>query len=171
MSAVSEPTYQREGNKIRVSMMLKVPIDLELELLGMPGVGGSQIDGSPTGDFGSAVVMSGEGEADFYEEIRVLSNQLVAQLLQDRQVVSTFPQTQHEQDNPANQEEGTTKTERSINTWVPDSEKAVIQSATPPLEKKPTGRLLDSFNNGLTLAVNVVGSALFLGKLANYTWE
>ncbi|MDF5717997.1 MAG: hypothetical protein PUP93_30070 [Rhizonema sp. NSF051] len=228
MSAFSKPMCHREGNKIRVSIMLKVPIDLDLELLGMPPTSSSSVLDSPTGDSELEVEISGEGEADCYENVQALSNQLVAQLLQNRQIETTSPQTQHEQDNLPNQPEGSAKAERSMNTWSPSSEKAARQPVTakeilektrqplsnrpsdqlsvsptspdmvelteeirrvplptlgegssdfseegrtPPFEKKLTGHLLDSFNNGLTLAVNVVGTVLFLGKLANYTWE
>ncbi|MBR8840184.1 MAG: hypothetical protein DSM106950_40890 [Stigonema ocellatum SAG 48.90 = DSM 106950] len=87
MSALSEPTCHLEGNKIRVSMMLKVPIDIEIELLGMPSTPSSQ--GSVTGDSELAL-------DDFSEQVRVLSNRIVAQLFQSGLAVSTVPQTQHD---------------------------------------------------------------------------
>ncbi len=42
---------------------------------------------------------------------------------------------------------------------------------TPTVEKTRMGRYLDWLNDGLALSVNFTGSCLFLGKLANYSWE
>ncbi len=170
MSALPEPNYRLEANKLHISLMLKVPIDIEVELGMSPTNHQKEQDlVSQTENFKSAVVMSEVSQVDFEEQIRVLSNQIVAQLFQDGEVFSTFEETQDEQ-NLVNQESTLTSEESAVDILLLEKDNAVIEEVTQTPEKQKR-RFIDSLNDGLTLAVNVVGTALFLGKLANYSWE
>jgi hypothetical protein len=104
MSALPEPNCRLEGNKLHISLMLKVPIDIEVEL-GMSPTTCDQAKGqdlvSQTEDLKSAVVMTEGIQVEFDEQVRVLSNQIVAQFFQGNEVFSTFEETQDE-DNLAN---------------------------------------------------------------------
>ena len=172
MSALPEPNCRLEGNKLHVSLMLKVPIDIEVEL-GMSPIISHQAKGqdlvTQTENLKSAVVMSEVSQVEFEEQIRVLSNQIVTQLFQDSQVFSRFEETQDE-DHLANQESTPTLQKSAVDILLLEKDDAGIIEVTHTPEKQ-NRRIIDSLNDGLTLAVNVVGTALFLGKLANYSWE
>ncbi|MBW4567140.1 MAG: hypothetical protein KME31_03675 [Tolypothrix carrinoi HA7290-LM1] len=170
MSALNEPNSRLEGNKLHISLMLKVPIDIEVELGISPKNYQKKQDlVSQTEDFKSAVVMSKLNQVEFEEQIRVLSNQIVTQLFQEGEVFSTLPETQILENLP-----------EQISTSIPDSstgdillsekDNVYIEEVTQIPERQKR-RFVDSLNDGLTLAVNAVGTALFLGKLANYSWE
>lgn len=149
--------------KVRVSIMLKVPIDLDLELLVTPPTDKIPVkhkELSLQSDRTTGVKISQETQANLNENIQDLSTQIIDQLLQDWQAFFP-PQTQHQQDNLVNKAE-----------LRHDSQKGALKrNYKPTVEQKRKGRVLDTFNDGFTLAVNTVGAVLFLGKLANYTWE
>jgi hypothetical protein len=171
MSALPEPNCRLEGNKLHISLMLKVPIDIEVELLGMSPTS-HQVEGEgfvrQTEDLKSAVVMSEASQVEFEEQIRILSNQIVAELFQGGEAFSTFEETQYE-DNLVNQET-TSTADSGVDILLLEKDDAAIEEVTHTPEKQKR-RFIDSLNDGLTLAVNAVGTALFLGKLANYSWE
>ncbi|MBW4447196.1 MAG: hypothetical protein KME38_10070 [Spirirestis rafaelensis WJT71-NPBG6] len=172
MSALPEPNCRLEGNKLHVSLMLKTPIDIEVELLGMsPTSHQVESEGfiSQTDNFKSAVVMSEVTQLEFEEQIRVLSNQIVAELFQGGEAFYTFEETQYE-DNLVNQESTSTQDCSSVDILSLEKHNAAIEEVAYTSEKQKR-RFIDSLNDGLTLAVNAVGTALFLGKLANYSWE
>ncbi|MFH7028398.1 MAG: hypothetical protein ACHBN1_24135 [Heteroscytonema crispum UTEX LB 1556] len=184
MSAFSEPKYYSEGNKLLVSFMLKVPIELEIELLGMPPTVQQQVKGqvkgqefvSQTGNSESAVVINEDTQAELYEKIRVISDQLVVQLLESCEAVSNSPPTQHEKDIAKAEQFGIDTSllkEEKQERKEEEKEEGTIPKVTPPtpFEKKRMARIFDSVNDGFTLGVNVVGRIFFLGKLANYSWE
>lgn len=172
MSALNEPNCRLEGNKLHLSLMLKVPIDIEVELLGMSPTSHQLEDKGfvrQTENLKSAVVMSEASQVEFEEQIRVLSNQIVAELFQVNKVFSTFEETQYE-DNLVNQESTSTPEESAVDILLLEKDDADVEEVTHTPEKQKR-RFIDSLNDGLTLAVNAVGTALFLGKLANYSWE
>jgi hypothetical protein len=172
MSALPEPKCHLEGNKLHISLMLKVPIDIEVEL-GMSPTDSYQVEGqgfiSQTEDLKSAVVMTEVSQVEFDEQVRILSNQIVAQFFQGNEAFSTFKETQDE-DNLANQESTFTPDFSSVDILSLEKHNAAIEEVAHTPEKQKR-RFIDSLNDGLTLAVNAVGTALFLGKLANYSWE
>lgn len=171
MSALPEPNCPLEANKLHISLMLKVPIDIEVELLGMSPTSHQVEDKGfvrQTEDLKSAVVISEPSQVEFEEQIRVLSNQIVAELFQGGEAFSTFEETQYE-DNLVNQET-TSTADSAVDILLLEKDDAAIEEVTHTPEKQKR-RFIDSLNDGLTLAVNAVGTALFLGKLANYSWE
>jgi hypothetical protein len=172
MSALPEPNCHLEGNKVHASLNLKTPIDIEVQLLGMsPTSHQVESEGfvSQTENLKSAVVMSEVTQLEFEEKIRVLSNQIVAELFQGGEAFSTFEETQDEE-NLANQGSISTADCSSVDILYLEKDNAAIEEVTHTSEKQKR-RFIDSLNDGLTLAVNAVGTALFLGKLANYSWE
>ncbi len=165
MPALPEPNCRLEGNKLHVSLMLKVPIDIEVEL-GMSPTNSHEKEQdlvSQTEIIDSAVVMSEVSQVEFEEQIRILSNQIVAQLFQKGEVLSTFEETQDQKSTSTSDSSG-----EDILSLEEDNAAIKEVKQTPERQKR---RLIDSLNDGLTLAVNAVGTALFLGKLANYSWE
>ena len=165
MPTFPEPNCRLEGNKLHVSLMLKVPIDIEVEL-GMSPTNSHQMEQdlvSQTEIINSAVVMSEVSQVEFEEQIRILSNQIVAQLFQKDEVLSTFEETQ-------DQESTSTSDSSGVDILSLEKDNAAIKEVKQTPEKQKR-RFIDSLNDGLTLAVNAVGTALFLGKLANYSWE
>jgi len=165
MPALPEPNCRLEGNKLHVSLMLKVPIDIEVEL-GMSPTNSHEKEQdlvSQTEIINSAVVMSEVNQVEFEEQIRILSNQIVTQLFQKNEVLSTFEETQ-------DQESTSTSDSSGEDILSLEKDNAAIKEVTQTPERQKR-RFIDSLNDGLTLAVNAVGTALFLGKLANYSWE
>ncbi len=159
-------------------MMLKMPIEIELDVLGLPPTRDHQIEEqeffSRPEDSGATTVISEVDQADLYGDVRILSSQLVGQLDQGCQVFYTEPQTQHEQDNSGIYEQDTAAKRECLNTLALEEGFAAIQSHTPSLKNKSTGNvldLLDSFNDGLAYVINAMGAILRLGKLVNYSWE
>jgi hypothetical protein len=164
MRALPEPNCRLEGNKLHVSLMLKVPIEIEVELGMSPTSHEKEQDlVSQTENLKSAVAMSEVSQVEFEEQIRILSNQIVTQLFQKNEVLSTFEETEY-------QENTSTSDSSGEDILSLEEDNAAIQEVkqTPERQKR---RFIDSLNDGLTLAVNAVGTALFLGKLANYSWE
>ncbi len=110
MSAFPEPTIHSEGRKLRVSIMLKVPIDLQLEMLGLPSTIVHQFQDQEiliqTEDFGEATLIDEVAKTEIEENIEVLSNQIVNQLLQNCKAFST-PQLESVEDNPEIHEQDT----------------------------------------------------------------
>ncbi|WP_156818077.1 hypothetical protein [Mastigocladopsis repens] len=181
--------------------MLKVPIDIELDVLGIPPTNSHQIEGQELlkliEDSRSAIVISGVNQAELCSSnVEISSNQLVGQLeqvqvvstahIQDKQdtpghhqegiiaecqLIDSLAQIQDEQDNSGNYQEDTIIEFYHINSLLVEQGFATIQPLPPVFKKKLTKRVFDSLNDGLTLAVNTVGTILFLGKLANYSWE
>lgn len=167
------PSYNpnSEGRKFQISLMLKMPIDIELEFSGMPSANYNQVEGNSE----SAVVISNKGKPELVD-FQVLSNQILNQLLQACQETTT---SQYEQDNLGNNQEDTNLAElKSVDTLLANvvanqqfTPPAAIQQLTTPMEKKQRGRLLDLINDSFTLSINSIGTIFFLGKLANYSWE
>jgi hypothetical protein len=164
MPDLPKPNCRFEGNKLHVSLMLKVPIDIEVELGVSPTSHQKEQDlVSQTENLKSAVVMSEVSQVEFEEQIRILSNQIVTELFQKGEALSTFEETE-------DQESTTISDSSGVDILSLEEDNAAIEEVkqTPERQKR---RFIDSLNDGLTLAVNAVGTALFLGKLANYSWE
>ncbi|GAB1538553.1 hypothetical protein NUACC21_12150 [Scytonema sp. NUACC21] len=209
MSISPNPNSYSKGQKINVSMMLKVPIDIELEIVGVPSTQSQQTEDKETvrlieENSDARVIVSGIGLAKLQEDNQALFSQIVNQLQQENKIFSTLTQIQPEQDNTGNTGNLDQKCDSlpianefmpevpsllQNNSTSPGSEVGqkdalcdridtlqnenftVLQPQTSRPNKKLTVRLSDSLNDGMTLAVNTIGAILFLGKLANYSWE
>ncbi|MBD2771031.1 hypothetical protein [Iningainema tapete] len=164
MSAVNLHNPHSEGRKVHISLMLKMPIDIELELSVMPSTIHSKVEGNSE----SAVVISNQGQPEL-EHVQLLSNQILNQLVQACQVIDT-PLHQKQNDLENNQQDSTVTELKSKDTLLAQ-EQAIqeftppkgIQQLTSPIKEKPKGRLLDLLKDSFTLSVNSVGTILFLG--------
>ena len=234
--SLPEPKCDLKGNKLTISFMLKVPIDIEVELLGMQPTSNQvkreefinqieysglhldtiqnltpSVPGTPllNKERGRGEVLStsnqephltpsvpdtpllnkerGRGEvlctsnreplylestiinhlsqAEFDEQVRVLSNQIVTEILHGGEIFSPLEKNQVESDNLENQQPELS----DANILLSNEQEVVIQEVNQTEQQKR--RFIDSLNDGLTLGVNAVGTVLFLGKLANYSWE
>ncbi|MCC5606973.1 hypothetical protein LC612_09290 [Nostoc sp. CHAB 5834] len=167
-----------QKRKLNISLLLKVPIDLEIEVLGVPPTNCHQAEHKKEdtnifkliGDSEPEIVISGASLADLDENSQALVSQIVGELEQTGKIFSTFSQTQYEQDKPGNYEQEIVEKYECIDTFSIEDFVA-IQPETPQRHKKIMGRFLDSLSDSFALAVNSMGTVLFLGKLANYTWE
>ncbi|MCC5665730.1 hypothetical protein LC653_17840 [Nostoc sp. CHAB 5784] len=144
-----------------VAIKLNVPIFIEPTLL---------IIFNLRGDSEPEIVISGASLADLDENSQALVSQIVGELEQTGKIFSTFSQTQYEQDKPVNYEQEIVEKYECVDTFSREDFVA-IQPETPQLHKKIMGRFLDSLSDSFALVVNSMGTVLFLGKLANYTWE
>lgn len=204
--SVPEPKCDLKGNKLTISFMLKVPIDIEVELSVIQPTS-NQVKGEEfvnQTEYSSLYLDTiqnltpsvpdtpllnkerGRGEvlctsnreplhleptiinhfnqAEFDEQVRVLSNQIVTEILHSGEIFSQLDINQVESDRLENQQP-----ELSDANILSNKEEVVIQEVNQ-IEKQKRG-FIDSLNDGLTLGVNTVGTVLFLGKLANYSWE
>ncbi len=167
MSTLPDSMQKR---KLNISIILKVPIDLEIEVLGVPSTNCHQTEDKNEdknffnliGDSQPEVMIDGASLAELDEDNQALVSQLVGQLEQKGKIFSMLSQTQHEQK--------IADKCKYLDTFATE-EFAVIQPQTPTHNQKKIGRFLDSFNDSFAFVVNTMGTVLFLGKLANYTWE
>lgn len=177
MSTLPDSTQK---HKLNISMMLKVPIDLEIEVLVVPPTNSYQAEDTKQdkqsfnliGDSKPEFVINGASVADLDENSQALVSQIVSELEQTSKIFSTLSQAQYQQEKPEKYEQKIAeKYDEYVDTSLSNGYCTVIQPQTQPYNKKIMGRLLDSFNDGFTLVVNTMGTILFLGKLANYSWE
>jgi hypothetical protein len=167
MSTLPDSMQKR---KLNISIMLKVPIDLEIEVLGVPSTNCHQTENKNKdknifnliGDSQPEVMIDGASLAELDEDNQALVSQLVGQLEQKGKIFSMLSQTQ---------DENKIADKCEYVDTLPTENFAVIQPQTPAQNQKKLGRFLDSFNDSFAFVVNTMGTVLFLGKLANYTWE
>lgn len=133
MSTFPEPMRHPEGRKHLISLMLKLPIDIELDLLGMSIPGDREINNqeliSQTQDFRGMVEIKEVGQTDCCSNAQGLSNQQLERIEPSSQVFYTFTQPQYPQDNTENSEVSTA-IERPY-TSSPDEGFAALQFVTP----------------------------------------
>ena len=204
--SLPEPKCDLKGNKLTISFMLKVPIDIEVELSVIqptsnqvkgeefvnqiedsglhlntiqnltPSVPDTPLLNKERGRgevlctsnqeplYLESTIINHLSQAEFDEQVRVLSNQIVTEILHGGQVFSPQDINQVESDNLENQQPELS----DANILLSNEKEVVIQLNQTEQQKR---RFIDSLNDGLTLGVNAVGTVLFLGKLANYSWE
>ena len=163
MSTIPESNYKLEGNKMLISLTLKVPLQFEIDLQGMQDMDFSQFNNCE----------------NFKTAINANSNFIISKINQDKiaeqlQVLSYINECQLSSENLNSRKEkvATSLEQDNLNTQFnsedkPQSNQIVIFNT----KKKRKVDFADLLNNSLTLAVNFVGTILFLGKLANYSWE
>ena len=102
-----------QKRKVNISMMLKVPIDIEIEVLAIPPTNSHQAEEKKedTNIFSlieysePEIMINGASLADLDENSQALVSQLVGQLEQTGKIFSTLSQTQYEQDKSGNYEQ------------------------------------------------------------------
>ncbi|MFL9462799.1 MULTISPECIES: hypothetical protein [Nostocales] len=169
-----------QKRKLNISMMLKVPIDLEIEVAGVPPINNQPVEDNKEnqqlfnfiGESEPEAIVNGVNLAELDEDSQVLVSKLISQLEQKGKIFSTLSQTQYKQENLGNDEQEIAERQyEDVNTLLSKDDFTTIQPQTQLDKKKMTTRILDSLNDGFTLIINTVGTILFLGKLANYSWE
>ena len=173
MSTIPESTYKLQDNKMLVSFTLKIPLQFEIELQGIQDTNFHQVNHqqslksaiNPSSD----LIINEINQAEIEKKTQILSNQLAIQIL------SQINESKASSENPSNPKEDLDKLPEKdiLNTSLKYSEdklqsnKEVISTTI----KQRKRRFADSLNDSLTLAANLVGTILFLGKVANYSWE
>ncbi|MUG92550.1 hypothetical protein F7734_08785 [Scytonema sp. UIC 10036] len=169
-----------QKRKLNISMMLKVPIDLEIEVAGVPPINNQPVEDNKEnqklfnfiGESEPEAIVNGVSLAELDEDSQVLVSELIGQLEQKGKIFSTLSQIQYKQENLGNDEQEIAERQyEDVNTLLSKDDFTTIQPQTQLDKKKMTTRILDSFNDGFTLLINTMGTVLFLGKLANYSWE
>ena len=171
MSTLPDSLQKR---KLNISMILKMPIDLEIEVLGVPPTNCHQTEDKNNFNFIAnsepEVMIDGVSLTELDEDNQALVSQVLGQLEQTGKIFPMLSQTQYEQDKPGNYEPEIADKCEYVDTF-PTEDFVVIQLPIPTHKNKKLSRCLDSFNDGFAFVVNTMGTVLFLGKLANYTWE
>lgn len=170
MSTMPELNYKLENNKVLVYLNLKVPIQFEIELQAIGNKDYSSDDSAnlkkvniASADNASAnFIMNEINNSQINEQLEVLSNQISNHILNidHNQLVSDNYDAQLSLNNYIHQEENLAAL--VVNNSYNQENLTV---------KKRKLRIADSLNDSLTLAVNCVGAILFMGKIANYSWE
>ncbi|WP_414624689.1 hypothetical protein [Calothrix sp. CCY 0018] len=152
MSTTPKSNYKLEGNKIVVFLTLNFPLEFEIELEGTqyPKILESAISAN------SDIIINEIKKTQLDEKIQVLSNKLATEIL-----------------DKSNSEEklNSLMAQDILNTSLDNTNEPQSNLQVTSTPKKTKVRFPDSVNDSLTLAVNIVGNILFLGKLANYSWE
>ncbi len=167
MSTTPESNYNIETNKLLVSMTLKIPLQFEIELQGMQNTDSqSNYQALNTAiNTNSDLIIEKINQAKIHEQARVLSNQLATQILNNQSLLAL------DNGDTWEQKVGNLERDRLITALNTENKPEINQEIIHHTDKKRKVRLGDSFNDSLTLTVNFVGTILFLGKLANYSWE
>ncbi|QIR35870.1 hypothetical protein HCG51_03260 [Tolypothrix sp. PCC 7910] len=171
----SDSTQKR---KLNISMMLKVPIDLELEVLGVPPVNNHHTEETTdnpeifnfTGVSEPEVIVNRAQLDELDENSLALVTQLVGQLQQKSQTFSTLLTTPSQSDYLVNDEQDIVKNGDYIDNF---SSKDLTESELLFLPKNTKNKmqLMDYFNDSFAFVINAMATVLFLGKLANYSWD
>ena len=214
MSASPEPKYNLEGNKLIVNLMLKIPIEIELDI--------SQ--NLPTENH-QLLYQEVPIQRDKFEEITIKDRlslsksiedtlisstelkQIVAKAIENNEVLSSLSVPEYE-NQEAHPEENSVKYEptdrfRAEESDIPNKfvtplpeyddqenysednllnyeeiEEELEQEHNTPtklvtaiLDKQSVAGVVDLFNDGIVFTLNTIGGVLFLGKIANYSWE
>jgi hypothetical protein len=175
MSILPEPIQKR---KLNISMMLNVPIDIEIEVLELPPKNHYQADdknedtifGNIIKDFEPKVVINGASLAELDQNSQTLVSQFVEQLGQTDSFLSMLSQTQGEPKIQDKLQPDVAQNNEYLET-VSTKDFTAISSEISPHNNKNMFRLLDSFNDSFAFIANTVGTVLFLGKIVNYSWD
>jgi hypothetical protein len=175
MSTLPEPLEKR---KINISMMLKVPIDLEIEVLALPPINNHQAEDKKEDtifcniikDSEPKVVINGTSLAELDENSKTLVNQIVNQLEQTGSLFSMLSPTQHESEIQNKFKSDVAEKSEYLEVFS-TAEYTAISSQTLPHNNKNMLSFLDSFNDSFAFIANTVGTVLFLGKIVNYSWD
>lgn len=152
MSTTPKSNYKLEGNKIVVSLTLNFPLEFEIELEGTQYPKNLESAISANSD----IIINEIKKTQLHEKIEVVSNKLATEILDKSN-------SEEKLSSPIAQD--------ILNTSLDNTNEAQSNLQVTSTTKKTKVRFPDSVNDSLTLAVNVVGNMLFLGKLANYSWE
>ncbi|MBP5976205.1 hypothetical protein HW132_26610 [Brasilonema sp. CT11] len=96
----------KQKRTLNISLILKMPIDLEIEVLGVPPTNNYQAEDKKEnqnlfnfiGEPESEVIVNGASLADLDECSQALVSQVVGQFKQTSQIFSTLSQTQYQED-------------------------------------------------------------------------
>ncbi len=152
MSTTPKSNYKLEGNKIVVSLTLNFPLEFEIELEGTQYPKNLESAISANSD----IIINEIKKTQLHEKIEVISNKLATEILDKSN-------SEEKLSSPIAQD--------ILNTSLDNTNEAQSNLQVTSTTKKTKVRFPDSVNDSLTLAVNIVGNMLFLGKLANYSWE
>lgn len=169
MSTTPESNYQLEGNKVIVSLNLKIPLQFEIELGGIQDTQSGQLNYQENLQTAisenSDLMIEKINQAEIDQQAQILSSQLATQVLFHMNKSKLSSDNLEEKLKILSEKDSSYAPFNSENTS--QSNQQLIYNS----REKRKVRFADSLNDSLTLAVNFVGAMLFLGKLANYSWE
>ncbi|MEL6459988.1 MAG: hypothetical protein AAFX46_13065 [Cyanobacteria bacterium J06636_27] len=153
MSTTSEYNHQSQANKILVSLNLNVPLQFEIELQTTQSQELNQLNNQES--LISDIVLNEINQTKLNEQIKdALYN------LEDKSL-----------DKLQEKKLRTIKSRNISNELLSNANEPQSNQQNEIIANKRKMRLADSLNNSLTLTVNLMGTMLRLGKLANYSWE
>ncbi|MEM9925301.1 MAG: hypothetical protein AAF915_16380 [Cyanobacteria bacterium P01_D01_bin.50] len=176
--SIPESNYKLEDNKILVSLTLKIPLQFEIELRGMENTDVSQFErkkvSNQAKNINESFINNEINQAEIEKKVQLLSNQLATQILDNHNhILSEKNGNKFSSNNQGVREEKSRvlQENKSLNISDIKDKTETNQKTISTTNKNRKLRFADSLNDGLTLAANVVGTMLFMGKLANYSWE
>ncbi|AFY58572.1 hypothetical protein Riv7116_6223 [Rivularia sp. PCC 7116] len=161
MSATPKSNYSLQDNKIVVRLNLNIPLEFEIDLQTMSHAESNQFNQGKSLNSvinaNSDLIIDKIKNADFDQKIKVVSNETATEILDIQ--------------NP--KEKSIAQIETNIlNTSINcENHLGSNQEVIYNTRKRIKISIADSLNDSFTMAVNLVGTMLFLGKLANYSWE
>lgn len=175
MSTSPEAKYNLETKKLVVNLMLNVPIEIELEVSQNLPTEYSQLSSqevdNQTDNFEEIAVKGKLSQCNSIEDVLIPSSQIkeiLTKAIEHHQILPSLPISEYEvQEN--NSKENLFK-HKQIEQLSPQ-EINITRNSITRFDKQPILRVVDLFNDGLVFTVNTVGAMLFLGKVANYSWE
>ncbi len=173
----TSPTLKSNSGtkKLLVHLMLKVPIEIELDLSQSlsteylqisPEELKSQIDNCE-----EITIAKGLNQSNSLEGVLIDSSQIkeiVNKAIENNQVLPSFPLSESEI--TENHSKNKSLHNQEIEHYL-EQEINITRNLNPRFDKPSITGLVDLFNDGIVFTVNALGTILFLGKIANYSWE
>ncbi len=189
MSVTSKSNYKLQDNKMVVRLNLNIPLEFEIDLQTMNHEESNQFNHQKSLkaiNAKSDLIIDKINNANFEQTIKVISNKLATEILDihnpeeklntqaEKNILNTSIEAGTEILDIHNPEEKlNTQVETNIlNTSMNvENDLQSNQEVIYNTKKRIKISIADYLNDSLTMAVNLMGSILFLGKLANYSWE
>ncbi|BAZ16512.1 hypothetical protein NIES4071_83890 [Calothrix sp. NIES-4071] len=181
MSTMPELNYKLENNKVLVSLTLKVPIQFEIEMQTMANRDYFSVDDSAkiekvnienAVNAGANFIINEINNFKINEQLEFLSSQIATQISTDNS--NQFESDIYDVKSPFNNfehEEKLTALPIDNREEQRNNQQIEYYNQENLTNKKRKLRFSESLNDSLSLMVNCVGGMLFIGKIANYSWE
>lgn len=218
MSAFTDPKCHLEGNKLLVNLMLKVPIEIELELSQKSPTEYHQLSSQEVhnqrDNFEEMTIKDKLSQSNSVENLLISSTelkQIVAKAIENNPALSSLSfakyenQKTHSEDNSLKYEQidrfraeesniphelvtslseyedqenysednllNYEEIKEEIEEFYPQESNTSTKLITTKFDKQSVAHVVDLFNDGIVFTINAIGVILFLGKIANYSWE
>jgi hypothetical protein len=167
---------QSQKSKINISMMLNVPLNIEIEILPSSPISKyhpeeqiEEIILDQTLRNSESKVIVNEVNIAQLEEYP-LKEQIINQIEQIVSTDSVLSSNQYKKQVQNNSQFDVVRQDKLLGLLSTGKSQDISSQILPHKNKNALG-FLDSFNDSFAFMANTVGKILFLGKIVNYSWD